>query len=87
MVTIFVDRLSKHPITIPVWDTITAKQLAPLFLFHVVCQVGIPETIILDREPQFISDFWSEFCTRIGTKLKLSTANYPQIDGQTEIIN
>jgi hypothetical protein len=72
-----VDRLSKRPITIPVRDTITAKQLAPLFLLHMVRQVGIPETIISDRGPQFISDFWSEFCTRIGTKLKLSIANYP----------
>jgi transposase InsO family protein len=49
--------------------------------------VGIPETIISDRGPQFISDFWNEFCTRIGTKLKLSTANHPQTDGQTEIVN
>jgi len=87
MVAIFVDRLSKRPITIPVRDTITAKQLVPLFLLHVVRQVGIPETIVSDRGPQFISDFWSEFCTRIGTKLKLSTANHPQTDGQTEIVN
>jgi transposase InsO family protein len=87
MVAIFVDRLSKRPITIPVRDTITAKQLVPLFLLHVVRQVGIPETIVSDRGPQFVSDFWSEFCTRIGTKLKLSTANHPQTDGQTEIVN
>jgi hypothetical protein len=51
MVTIFVDRLSKRPITIPVRDMIIAKQLVPLFLLHVIRQVSIPETIILDREP------------------------------------
>jgi transposase InsO family protein len=87
IVAIFVDRLSKRLITIPVRDTITAKQLVPLFLLYVVRQVGIPETIISDRGPQFISDFWNEFCTRIGTKLRLSTANHPQTDGQTEIVN
>jgi transposase InsO family protein len=87
MVAIFVDRLGKRPITIPVRDTVTAKELAPLFLTHVVRQVGIPETIVSDRGPQFVSDFWSEFCKRIGTKLKLSTANHPQTDGQTEIVN
>jgi transposase InsO family protein len=78
MVAIFVDRLGKRPITIPVRDTITAKELAPLFLTHVVRHVGIPETVVSDRGPQFISDFWNEFCKRIGTKLKLSTANHPQ---------
>jgi hypothetical protein len=87
MVAIFVDRLGKRPITIPVRDTVTAKELAPLFLLHVVRHVGIPNTIVSDRGPQFVSDFWNEFCKRIGTKLKLSTANHPQTDGQTEIVN
>jgi transposase InsO family protein len=87
MVVIFVDRLGKCPITIPVRDTITVRELAPLFLKHVVRHVGVPETIVSDRGPQFVSDFWDEFCRRIGTKLKLSTANYPQTDGQTEIVN
>jgi transposase InsO family protein len=49
--------------------------------------VGVPETLVSDRGPQFVSDFWDEFCSRIGTKLKLSTANHPQTDGQTEIVN
>ena len=87
MVVVFVDRLSKRPITIPVRDTITARELVPLFLLHVIRQVGIPDTIISDRGPQFVSDFWNEFCSRIGMKLKLSTANHPQTDGQTEIVN
>jgi transposase InsO family protein len=87
MVAIFVDRLFKYLITIPVRDTIIAKQLVPLFLLHIIYQVGIPETIVLDRGPQFVSDFWSEFCIRIGTKLKLLMANHPQTDGQTEIVN
>ena len=87
MVAIFVDRLSKRPITIPVRDTITARELALLFLLHVVRHVGVPDTIVSDRGPQFISDFWNEFCKHISTKLKLSIANYPQTDGQTEIVN
>jgi hypothetical protein len=80
MVAIFVDRLGKRPITIPVRDTITAKELAPLFLTYVVYHVGIPEIVVSNRGPQFISDFWNEFCKHISIKLKLSTANYPQID-------
>ena len=87
MVVIFVDRLGKHPITIPVWDMITARELTPLLLMHVVWHISVPESVVSDRGPQFILDFRNEFCKRIGTKLKLSTANHPQTDGQTEIVN
>ena len=64
-----------------------AKELALLFLTYIVCQVGIPETIVSNWGPQFVSDFWSEFYKYIGMKLKLLTANYPQTDSQIEIIN
>jgi hypothetical protein len=87
MVVIFMDRLGKHPVMVPVRDTITARELVPLFLIHIVRHAGVSDTIVSDRRPQFISDFWNEFCTRIGIKLKLSTAYHPQTDGQTEIVN
>ena len=87
MVAIFVDRLSKRTITIPVRDTVTARELVPLFITHVLRYIGIPDSIVSDQGPQFISNFWDEFCRRIGTKLKLSTANHPQTNRQTEIMN
>jgi hypothetical protein len=87
IVVIFINCLGKYSITIPVRDIVMAKELVPLFLTYIVCQVGIPETIVSDWGPQFISDFWSEFCKYISIKLKLLTANYPQTDSQTEIIN
>ena len=87
MIVVFVDQLSKRPITILVRDTITARELAPLFLEHVVRHVGVLESIVSDRGPQFVSDFWSKFCRRISTKLKLFTVNQSQTDGQTEIVN
>jgi hypothetical protein len=87
IMAIFVDRLGKRPITILVRDTITAKQLVPLFLTHVVRHVGLPDSITSDRGPQFISDFWNEVCRRLKVKVKLSTAEHPQTDGQTEIVN
>ena len=87
MVVIFVDRLSKCPITIPVRDTITTKELVPLFLEHVIQHVEVPETIVSDRGPQFVLDFWNKFCKQIGMKLKLSTANHSQTNGQIEIVN
>ena len=43
--------------------------------------------MVSDRGPQFISDFWHKFTSILQVKLALSTADYPQTDGQTEIIN
>jgi hypothetical protein len=84
---VVVDRLTKRPISIPTHKTITAKGLAALFIDHVYRYKGPPETIVSDRGPQFIAEFWDELCRILGIKLKLSTAGHPQTDGQTEIVN
>ena len=44
-------------------------------------------TIISDRGPQFISDFWNEFCKTLEIQLKLLTAHHVQTDGQIKIVN
>ena len=87
MIVVFVDRLGKRPISIPCHKTIDAKHLAKLFINNVYRYWGAPESIVSDRGPQFISQFWNEFCTALGIKLKLSTAHHAQTDGQTEIVN
>ena len=61
--------------------------MASLFIYHIWRYFGLPDSIVSDRGPQFISAFWTEFCRLLGTKLKRSTAYYLQTDGQTEIIN
>jgi transposase InsO family protein len=86
-ILVVVDRLGKRPISVPCYKTANAKNLAAMFIEHVWRYYGPPDTIVSDRGPQFISSFWNEFCTILGIKLKLSTAEQPQTDGQTEIVN
>jgi transposase InsO family protein len=86
-VLVVVDRLSKESISIPCYKTTTAEEMASLFIYHIWRYFGPPDSIVSDRGPQFISDFWAEFCRLLGIKLKLSTAHHPQTDGQTEIMN
>jgi hypothetical protein len=56
-------------------------------LQHVVKLHGVPNCVISDRDPRFTSHFWSEFCSRLETSVKFSTAYHPQTDGQTERTN
>jgi hypothetical protein len=86
-VYVVIDRLGKRAYSIPCHKTTTAKDMAQLFISNVYRTHGPPDTIVSDRGPQFISEFWAEFCRILGIKLKLSTAYHPQTDGQTEIMN
>ncbi len=61
IITLFVDRLGKRPITILVYNTITTKQLAPLFLLYVVCYIGIPNIIVSDHSPSLSPTFETNF--------------------------
>jgi hypothetical protein len=84
---VVVDRLSKRHISLPTSKNATAKTAASLYYRYIWRFRGCPLTITSDRGPQFISDFMDELSTLTRTKLKLSTAEHAQTDGQTEIVN
>ncbi|MCO5575079.1 hypothetical protein L7F22_028876 [Adiantum nelumboides] len=82
-----VDRFSKQAHFIPVKKTIKAHQLATLFISQVFKYHGLPVSIVLDRDPRMISNFWKGIFENLSTRLNLSSAYHPQMDGQSEIAN
>ena len=78
---VVVDWFSKRLISMPCYKMTDAAGMAWLFVEHVYWHQGPPMTIVLERGPQFISDFWNKFCKILGTQLKLSTAHHGQTDG------
>jgi len=84
---VVVDRLTKMRHYIPCHSTDGSEELARLFVKYIARYHGLPETIVSDRGPQFISDFWKHITARWKTSARLSTAYHPETDGQTERIN
>ena len=88
MIMVVVDRLTKMRYYIPCTakeadSGMPAPAMARLFLDHVFRLHGLPDTIVSDRGPQFLSAFWEHLTSSLGIKRKLSTAYHPQTDGQT----
>ena len=84
---VIVDRLSKRAHFIPTTTNVTAPEVAKLFFNQIFRLHGLPQVIVSDRDPKFVSKFWQDLLKRLGTKLAMSTAYHPQTDGQTERMN
>jgi hypothetical protein len=86
-ILVVVDRFSKMVSLMPCKESITAKQTACLLFENVLCDHGLPESIVSDRDPRFTSSFWRSLAALYETNLCMGTAYHPQSDGQTERMN
>ena len=76
--------LSKGVILMPCNKTITSEETAKLYIDNVFIQYGLPDIMISDRGPQFISNTFNRIMNALGINHRMSTAFHPQTDGQTE---
>jgi hypothetical protein len=86
-ILVIVDQLSKVAHFLPVKKTITASQLAELYISRIVSLHGIPKEISSDRGGLFTSKFWESFQEAMGTHITWSSAYHPQSQGQVERVN
>ena len=76
-VFVVVDRFSKMAILVAYKKGITAEATTKLFFEQVWVHFGIPQTIVLDRDCQFLNTFWSSLWSLLDTKLTKSTSFHP----------
>ena len=86
-VLVVVDRFTKMAHFTPCSKTISGEGMVHLLLNNVVRLHGLPDDVISDRGPQFVSHFWQRLLQTLGISVKLSSAYHPQTDGQTERVN
>ena len=60
---------------------------ATLYLDYVYKQFSLPDKIISDRDPRFVSQLFQKLGRILSIKLAMSATYHPQTDGETEQVN
>ncbi|GJW13452.1 putative reverse transcriptase domain-containing protein [Tanacetum coccineum] len=81
---VIIDRLTKSAHFLPMRENDSMDILARLYLKEVVMRHGIPVTIICDRDPRFMLNFWRAYQKAMGTRLDMSTTYHLQTYQQSE---
>ncbi len=83
-ILVVVDRFSKACKLIPLKGLPTSLETAEALFHQVFRNFGLPEDIVSDRGPQFISRVWKSFFKLLGVTISLSSGYHPRSNGQTE---
>ncbi|GJZ29615.1 putative reverse transcriptase domain-containing protein [Tanacetum coccineum] len=81
---VIVDRLTKSAHFLAVREDFKTEKLARLYINEIVARHGVPMSNISDRDSYFTSRFSQSLQKALGTRLDLSIAYHPEIDGQSE---
>ncbi len=82
VILVVCDRLSKMTYFVATTEGTSAEGLARLFRDNMWKLHGLPESVVLDRGPQFAVELTKELNRILGIKMKLSTAFHSQTDRQ-----
>lgn len=83
-VLVIVDHFIKGAHFIPCRESINAAEIVSLFVQQFFQLHGLPEKIVLDRGPSFVSAFWLTVQRALHVKSAPFTTYHPEPDGQTE---
>ena len=75
------DKLSKMTHFVTATEGMSAKGLARLFRDNVWKLHRLPESVVLDRGPQFAVELTKELNRMLGIETRLLTVFHPQTDG------
>jgi transposase InsO family protein len=86
-ILVVVDRFSKMTHLIPCLKTLNAEGLCDLAVHNVVRYHGLPDSVVSDRGPQFVSEFLNSILRLFGVRRSLTVGAHPEGNGQSERMN
>ena len=84
MILVVYDRLFKLTYFVATTEEILVKGLVQLFKDNVWKLHGLPESVVLDKGPQFAAELTKELNKMLEIETRLSTVFYPQTNRQME---
>jgi len=82
-----VDRFSKMTNFVALPKLPSAKETTQIMMQTIFRIHGFPKDIVSDRGPQFISQFWREFCQLIGATASLTSGYHLEANCKTKLLN
>nr|GEV38465.1 reverse transcriptase domain-containing protein [Tanacetum cinerariifolium] len=84
IIWVIMNRLTKFAHFLLMCEDYKMDRLARLYLNEIVARHGVLISIISDHDSRFTSWFWQSMQEALGTRLDMSMAYHPQIDGYSE---
>ncbi|GBG76310.1 hypothetical protein CBR_g22058 [Chara braunii] len=81
---VIVDRFSKFARLIAMLETAKTEYVIRLFKENWVRDIGLPKSIVSDRDVRFTSELWKAAAAEQGTQLQMTSGNHPEANGQAE---
>ena len=81
------DMTTKMVVSIQCSSRWNAAEVADNFCWEVVRYHGLPRSIISNRGPVFVSQFWTELTKLLDIDARRSSPYHPQANGQAERTN
>lgn len=80
------NRYSKPTNSIPI-SRATAPLVATVLLEHCIIPYGIPNTLLTDYDPPFVSKFFATLCVSFDTKPVMTAEYHSQSNGHLKRFN
>ena len=87
ILTIVDQGLTKGAYFLPTNKTATSADITVLYHNTIYPNFGIPDAVISDHGPQFVSSFTRDLYSKSGIEMKATTAYRPQSNGEAERVN
>ncbi|GBG87032.1 hypothetical protein CBR_g44489 [Chara braunii] len=84
---VIVDRFSKFARLVAMPETAKTKYVIKMFKENWVRDLGLPKSIVSDRDVRFTSELWKAAAAEQGTQLQMTSGNHPEANGQAEQMN